>query len=177
MWEMVSQTLLIPATYDSLNFYMGVSGNSWHDRGQVWIMDADSVGTYFRLFRSEREDSWAPRQVNISAWAGRVVTIYFAGYNYNGYWDHQCQIYFDDVYISEASSVPPTVPQNVTVSISGGLVTLNWDFVTGETYNIYSSTDPYAADWGAAIATGIEVGNWSESVPGVDTFYRVTATR
>ena len=87
--------MLIPEETDSLYFDMGASGNNWYSGGYVWIMDADSVGTYTRLFYTgggggtAQSYPWESHQVNISAWAGRVVTIYFAGHNSNGYWDHQ----------------------------------------------------------------------------------------
>ncbi|MCK4360150.1 MAG: hypothetical protein KAV70_00275, partial [Bacteroidales bacterium] len=105
-WEMVSQSVFIPGVADSLNFYMAVSGSSWHDGGFVWIMDADSVGTYHRLYYTGsgggtgQSYPWAFHQVNIEAWAGRQATFYFAGHNRNGYGDHQCDIYFDNISVS-----------------------------------------------------------------------------
>ncbi|MCK4312679.1 MAG: hypothetical protein KAW88_08095 [Candidatus Cloacimonetes bacterium] len=42
-------------------------------------------------------------------------------------------------------------------------------------YKIYASDDPYAVDWGTAIATGITGTSWSEALPGTNKFYYVTA--
>ncbi|MCD4723349.1 MAG: hypothetical protein K8R63_00805, partial [Bacteroidales bacterium] len=123
-WEMVSQSVFIPGVADSLNFYMAVSGSSWHDGGFVWIMDADSVGTYTRLFYTgggggnSQSYPWEYHHVNVETWAGRQATFYFAGHNRNGYSDHQCDIYFDDISISPV--VPDTIPPTVTVDIPNG---------------------------------------------------------
>lgn len=123
-WEMVSQSVFIPGVADSLNFYMAVSGSSWHDGGFVWIMDADSVGTYHRLYYTGsgggtgQSYPWAFHQVNIEAWAGRQATFYFAGHNRNGYGDHQCDIYFDNISVSPL--IPDTLPPSVTVDVPNG---------------------------------------------------------
>jgi hypothetical protein len=123
-WEMVSQSVLIPGVADSLNFDMEVYGSSWHDGGYVWIMDADSVGTYTRLFRtgggggSGQSYPWEFHQVNIEAWAGHLVTFYFAGHNLNGYGDHVCDIYFDNISLSP--TVPDTLDPTVTVTVPNG---------------------------------------------------------
>ena len=131
LWEMVGQTIFIPEASDSLEFYMSATGYTYHDCGQVWIMDSDSVGTYFRLFRSQREDPWALRRVSIEAWAGREVTIYFAGHNYNGFGDHRCDIYFDDIKFYD--DVPPTVTLDLP---NGGEV-----LMVGDTYQIQWTAD------------------------------------
>ncbi|MCD4745169.1 MAG: hypothetical protein K8R58_02595, partial [Bacteroidales bacterium] len=123
-WQMVGQSVFIPGVADSLNFYMAVSGSSWHDGGFVWIMDADSVGTYTRLYRTgggggnAQSYPWEYHQANIEAWAGRQATIYFAGHNSNGYGDHQCDIYFDNISVSPL--IPDTIPPNVTVDVPNG---------------------------------------------------------
>ena len=74
-----------------------------------------------------------------------------------------------------AYDVVLTPPQNVTISINYGIVTIEWNAVPGANlYNIYSSDDPYAADWGAAIDS--ETGtSWIEGVSGDKKYYRVTA--
>ncbi|MCD4746585.1 MAG: hypothetical protein K8R58_09810, partial [Bacteroidales bacterium] len=115
-WETISQVISICDEAKSLCFDMAVSGSSWNDCGQVWLKDA--VGTYTRLFRSERQDPWASRAVNIEDWAGETVTIYFAGYNGNGYSDHQADIYFDNVILSE-QGVPPTALTETNITYSG----------------------------------------------------------
>jgi hypothetical protein len=121
---MVSQSVLIPGVADSLNFHMEVSGSSWHDGGYVWIMDTDSIGTYTRLFRtgggggSGQSYPWEFHQVNIEAWAGHLVTLYFAGHNLNGYGDHVCDIYFDNISLSP--TVPDTLDPTVTVTVPNG---------------------------------------------------------
>ncbi|MCD4746975.1 MAG: hypothetical protein K8R58_11825, partial [Bacteroidales bacterium] len=123
-WQMVGQSVFIPNVADSLNFYMAVSGLSWHDGGFVWIMDADSVGTYTRLYYtgggggSSQTYPWEFHQVNIEAWAGRQATFYFAGHNWNGGADRQCIIFFDNISMSPL--VPDTIPPSVTVDIPNG---------------------------------------------------------
>ena len=124
LWQMVAQTVFIPGVADSLNFHMEVTGSSWHDGGFVWIMDADSVGTYTRLFYtgggggSSQSYPWEFHQVNIAPWAGHEATIFFAGHNRNGFGDHQCHIYFDN--ISMTPTIPDTIPPTVTVDVPNG---------------------------------------------------------
>ena len=135
-WQMVGQTIMIPEAVDSLEFDMSLTAvylfGRWHDGGSVWIMDADSVGTYTRLFYTGSGGGnttnypWEFHQVNIEAWAGHEATIYFAGHNYNGYADHQCDIYFDNVIFSDTDA--PTV----IVDAPNGGETL----MVGETYQI-----------------------------------------
>ncbi len=115
-WETVSQSISICDEAKSLCFDMGVSGSSWNDRGQVWIKD--SVDTYTRLFSSERQDPWAARAVNIEDWAGETVTIYFTGYNGNGYSDHQADLYFDNISLSE-EGVAPTGLTETNITFTG----------------------------------------------------------
>ena len=67
-------------------------------------------------------------------------------------------------------------PENVIISVDADSVYLEWDPVDGATsYNIYSSDDPYAVDWGTAHATGITGTNWSEAIFDVKKFYYVVA--
>ena len=135
-WEMVSQSIFIPGVADSLNFYMEVYGSSWHNGGHVWIMDADSIGIYTHLYYtgggggSGQSYPWEYHQVNIESWAGHLATIYFAGQNSNGFGDHQCDIYFDNISVTPI--VPDTIPPTVTVDIpDGGEV-----WTVGETHQI-----------------------------------------
>jgi hypothetical protein len=135
-WQMVGQTIFIPEAIDSLNFYMGVvaqtTWGNWHRGGYVWIMDSDSVGIYTRLFHTgggggnATNYPWEFHRVSIEAWAGNEVTIYFAGHNGNGYADHQCDIYFDNVTFHDI--IPPTV----TVDVPNGGET----WMVGEIYQI-----------------------------------------
>ncbi|MCK4311597.1 MAG: hypothetical protein KAW88_02560, partial [Candidatus Cloacimonetes bacterium] len=135
-WEMVGQSVFIPGVADSLNFYMEVSGSSWHDGGYVWIMDADSVGTYFRLYHtgsgagSAQSYPWEFHQVNIEPWSGRQATIFFSGHNWNGYGDHACDIYFDNISVSP--TIPDTIPPTVTVDAPNG----GEEWIVGETHQI-----------------------------------------
>jgi hypothetical protein len=140
-WQMVGQTILIPETADSLNFYMGVTAETlwgnWHGGGFVWIMDADSVGTYTCLFctggggGNATNYPWESHRVDIEAWAGHEATIFFGGHNSNGYADHQCDIYFDNVSFYDI--VPPTVTVDAP---NGGEV-----WMVGQTYQIQWTTD------------------------------------
>ena len=152
MWKMVGQTVNISETADSLEFYMSVIApdgyGGCHDGGSVWIMDADSVGTYTCLFQSGGGDGcamsypWEFHKVNIEAWAGHIVTIYFAGHNYTGWNDHYCNIYFDEVRVSlpiTLDEIPPTVTLN---SLNGGE-----ELMAGDTYEI---------QWTSADDTGID---------------------
>ncbi len=140
-WQMVSQTLNIPDIADTLNFFMEVSGSNWHNGGHVWIMDADSVGTYFHLYYtgggggSAQSYPWEFHQVNIETWAGREATIYFSGQNSNGYNDHQCDIYFDN--ISVTPTILDTIPPTVTVDVPNG----GEEWMVGETYDIQWTAD------------------------------------
>jgi hypothetical protein len=137
-WEMASQTLIIPEEADSLGFYIEVlCANPYHDGGYVWIMDADSVGNYTRLYHSGGGNGvgqnypWEFHRVNIEAWAGREVTIYLAGHNSNGDIDNQCDIYFDDLVFSD--NISPTVTLDVP---NGGEV-----LMVGETFQIQWTAD------------------------------------
>ena len=64
----------------------------------------------------------------------------------------------------------------VEISVENDTVILNWNAVPEATsYKVYSSDDPYAVDWGTAIATGITETSWSEAITGVNKFYYVVA--
>ena len=146
MWKMVGQTVNIPEIADSLEFYMSVVApdgyGANHAGGSVWIMDADSLGTFTCLFQSgggagcSQYYPWELHKVNIGAWAGRIVTIYFAGHNYSGDNDRLYNIYFDEVRISLPiiiDEIPPTVTLN---SLNGGE-----ELMVGETYEIQWDAD------------------------------------
>ena len=70
-------------------------------------------------------------------------------------------------------------PTNVQITNDGTNVTIIWDAVSGAaSYNIYSSTDPYAAQpWTEVTDTGSFTNpeEWTVTSPAVDTFYYVTA--
>jgi hypothetical protein len=135
-WQMVGQTLNIPDVADTLKFYMSVTGSQWHQGGSVWIMDVDSVGTYSHLYSSGggggsgNSYPWEYHQVNIEAWAGREATIYFAGHNSNGWSDHICDIYFDNVSVTPTVSDP--ILPTVTVDVPNG----GEEWMVGETHQI-----------------------------------------
>jgi len=69
------------------------------------------------------------------------------------------------------------IPQNVTIEIVGTDVQLTWDDVNGaNSYKIYTSDDPYAEDWGTAIAS-VSGTSWSSDITGIGKkFYRVVAS-
>ncbi len=74
----------------------------------------------------------------------------------------------------------PSNPVNFTITKVGTNITLQWDPVLcASYYNVYSSTDPYAAFPGGWTleATGITVTTWNDpvSTAGIKKFYRVTA--
>ena len=73
------------------------------------------------------------------------------------------------------SSAPPNSPTNVTISISGSDLTINWDTVAGATsYKVYSSDDPYTGF--TEDTSGSFTGeSWTTSVINEKKFYHVTA--
>lgn len=68
-----------------------------------------------------------------------------------------------------------TSPANVTTSVSGSTLTLNWDAVPyASTYKVYSSDDPYGTF--VEDTSGTPSGNsWSTALSNAKKFYRVTA--
>jgi len=79
------------------------------------------------------------------------------------------------------TDLTPGFPQNITISKNETDVILNWNAVEvkqkGVTYNVYSSTDPYA-EFPAGYTleqSGITTTSWSEPVSGNKKFYVVTA--
>ena len=121
MYEMVSQDITIAGVNDSLRFAMEVSGSSWHDGGKVWI---EASGVYTQLFYTGSGGGSAQyyppeiHTVSLGQWAGQIVTMSFSGHNWNGYGDHVCDIYFDNVeYIA---GEPDTIPPEVTVDVPNG---------------------------------------------------------
>jgi len=77
--------------------------------------------------------------------------------------------------------ITPGTPQNITISKNVTDVILTWDAVEvkqkGVTYNVYSSTDPYA-EFPAGYTleqSGITTTSWSEPVSVNKKFYVVTA--
>ncbi len=123
-WEFVSQSLLVPALAESLNFYMEISGADWHDGGSVWIEDAGSPGVHINLFNSGSGGgsghtySWEYHQIDIRTWAEQNVTLYFGGHNFNGHADHSCDVYFDSVSLT--LTVPDTTEPTVDVLVPNG---------------------------------------------------------
>jgi len=98
-----------------------------------------------------------------------AVTTSF-GYNPSGV--------IDKIYELLAADQPAT-PNNFTISISGNDIILNWDSGSrDETYNVYSSTDPYLDfnDWNLE-ASGIINTTWTDiGVSNIKKFYIVTAS-
>lgn len=68
-----------------------------------------------------------------------------------------------------------TTPANLTTSVSGSTLTLNWDVVPyASAYKVYSSDDPYGTF--LEDTSGTPSGNsWSTSIVNAKKFYRVTA--
>jgi fibronectin type 3 domain-containing protein len=67
-------------------------------------------------------------------------------------------------------------PINVVITTDGLDIDITWDAVTGaNSYNVYRSTDPMAADWGTPVAN---VGGivYTEAATGTQYFYKVTAS-
>jgi len=67
-------------------------------------------------------------------------------------------------------------PANLSISIIAGAAVLNWDAVQGTVfYKIYRSLCPYAADWGAPIATTSNH-EWTDTTASARYFYKVSAS-
>jgi hypothetical protein len=82
---------------------------------------------------------------------------------------------YNHVFWNYSGTLDP--PQNLVILNSGGLAQLTWDASPGAaSYNIYRSSDPYAADWGAPVGTASSTA-WTDTAPPADgrAFYRVTA--
>ena len=77
--------------------------------------------------------------------------------------------------------ITPGTPQNITILKNENYVILTWHAVEvkqkGLTYNVYSSTDPYADfPWGYTLEqSGITTTAWSEPISENKKFYVVTA--
>ena len=121
MYQMVSQEITILGANDSLEFDMEVSGSNWHNGGKVWL---EYNGSYEQLFYtgsgggSAAYYPWETHTVSLGQWAGMTVIISFSGHNSNGFGDHVCDIYFDNIeYIA---GEPDTIPPEVTVNVPNG---------------------------------------------------------
>lgn len=69
-----------------------------------------------------------------------------------------------------------SAPANLSIAILAGTAVLNWDVVPGAaSYKIYRSLNPYAADWGAPVATTINH-TWTDLASLVGYFYKVSAS-
>ena len=117
----ISVEITIIGVNDSLQFDMEVSGSSWHDGGDVWI---EYSGNYDQLFQtgggggSANYYPWETHTLSLAQWAGLTVNLSFSGHNLNGFGDHICDIYFDNIiYIS---GIPDTIPPEVTVDVPNG---------------------------------------------------------
>jgi hypothetical protein len=67
-------------------------------------------------------------------------------------------------------------PENLLINVNGGIIYLSWDEVEGaNSYEIYSSPDPYISDWGLPVAV-VGYPEYSEFLTGVSMFYRVIAS-
>lgn len=68
----------------------------------------------------------------------------------------------------------PNAPQDVSVAVTGSIVTVSWTYHTELTYTVYSDTDPYGTFTNVE-GSGIAADHLDITpIPGVPTFYRVT---
>ena len=74
---------------------------------------------------------------------------------------------------SITGKIPP--PENVIVYIVSGNVHIEWNEVSGCTYRIYSSTDPFAPKPWYQEAFDIPCTSWNEPIPADRKFYYVNA--
>jgi hypothetical protein len=118
--------------------------------------------------------SWTTMSYDISDYAaGRnIFRIRFRAHGENSYNINQWHVDNIGVFAGVTALDPPA---NVTATIVGTNVVLSWDAVeNASSYYIYSSDDPFAADWGIPIAhVGLE--EFSEPVNS-RMFYRVVAS-
>jgi hypothetical protein len=79
------------------------------------------------------------------------------------------------VTLYTCSVTPPSVPQNLIISVDGDSVDLTWSASVGATlYHIYAGSSPDTTDWTPVITS--TVNSCSLSIPGGRSkFYRVTA--
>ena len=135
------------------------NGSSWNDTGY------DITGSAWNLFEF-RDFDWSAHTYDIVL--GTTVIANDAGMhpttNYNDILHlengNTGLLYYDNVLVRKYTGTDPVAtvgeettssvspPSNVTISISGNDVILNWEW-TGErtTYNVYRSTDPYSEDF------------------------------
>jgi hypothetical protein len=86
--------------------------------------------------------------------------------------------YGNEVSFTTNAAIPPAVPQNLTIEITGTNIVLNWDIVSRSravTYKIYSSDDPNASFENWNFEEEVSNNTWSEAIPQSPKFYRVTA--
>ncbi len=165
-WELVFQEVVLPSSADSLVFWMEVTGHAWHDGGFVYLKQ----DTFIRLFAtgggggSGQSYPWQQYEVDISPWAGQTVDIVFGGMNRNGFSDHQCDIWFDDIEITgaEPESLDPevevTLPNGGETWTVGQIWTTTWTAFDSSgvvSDSVYYSTD----DGGSWIALAEQAGN------------------
>ena len=106
----------------------------------------------------------------------------FVGESANGdddFWNIDPEI--NDGYpylVSFYESAPLPAPQNLSISIFGNEVILNWDAVPGATaYKVYSSSVPYD-NFEEDNSGSFDANSWGAPLPAGETkmFYRVTAS-
>jgi len=80
---------------------------------------------------------------------------------------------FDDIEVTGPAEL---ISPEVSISVSADTVFLNWQEVPeANSYFIYASDNPTAADWGEYIAQ-VEVLEFSEAVQENKIFYKVVAS-
>ncbi len=83
---------------------------------------------------------------------------------------------FSQFFIGRTAPQSLNPPQNLTIEVVDEEVQLSWDEVVGaNSYKIYASDDPYAADWGSEI-TSVSGTSWAGVISENRKFYRVVAS-
>lgn len=91
------------------------------------------------------------------------------------YWDDNATLFDPVVALDVENSLIPSLPLHLALTITGDVVFVSWDQVSGCTYSVYSAVDPLTNDWQLE-ASGLTEPAWSQAVEEDKKFFRVTAT-
>ena len=117
-------------------------------------------------------ETWFKNTISLSAYSANNVIVRFRAVSTYGVGTDNSGI--DDVTIEE---IPPSVPTNMAITISGNDVNLTWDVATGaNSYLIYRATDPYGTYTQIATTGTNAYTDVNAAGNGVKYFYYVKAS-
>jgi hypothetical protein len=164
-----------------LSTYSGVQISLWmnHDMGYTagdrlqiqysfdGVMWQDAGSPIYRYGQT----SWQPHDVDLSVLNGQPsVRVGLLGFSLNG-----ADVEIDDILMTRAMGSIDN-PQNLTISILGMDVVLSWSAVANaNSYKVYRSANPCAADWGIPVAV-VANNQWAEAASSPLHFYKVVAS-